>query len=193
MIAQIRGTLLQILATDVIVEAAGIGYRIFIPVSAHAKLPSIGQMLLLHTSFIVREQSQALYGFLSAAERDFFEVLLGVSGIGPKTALSILGHLPLFDLQAAINNRNVLSLSKVPGIGKKTAERLIVEMRDKVSLMAVPQDSPATDGKVADAMNALVHLGYNQQTAKKALQKVLELHGEDLDLSALITAALKHV
>lgn len=135
MFAYIKGTLVQSTATSVVIETHGIGYKLFIPVSAFSQLPQIGSPLTLQTSFIVRELAQTLYGFFTLHERDFFEALLGVTGIGPKIALALIGHMSTHELQRAISNEDTAALCRVPGIGKKGAERLIIEMRDKVELL----------------------------------------------------------
>ena len=135
MIAFIKGKLAHASPASVIVDAGGIGYKIFIPANLYNALPQIGSEVLLQTSFVVRELSQTLYGFLSAHDRDVFEALMGVTGIGPKTALAVIGHLSVHDLQRAIAGHDIMTISKVPGIGKKTAERLIIEMRDKLPAM----------------------------------------------------------
>lgn len=200
MFAYIKGILVQATPTKVIVDVAGIGYQIFIPTSTFSKLPQIQQSVQLNTSFVIRENSQALYGFITFQERDVFEALLNVSGIGPKTALSVIGHLSLEDLHRAISHNEIITISKVPGIGKKTAEKLIIEMRDKLSTL-FPSDfsnyafnptDPHTQA-ITDAMHALINLGYNQQTAEKAIKKTLKDLPEELDLSRLITGALKNV
>lgn len=182
------------------VEVGGIGYKISIPMSTFIKLDQIGQKVKLYLSFVVREQSQTLYGFIASDERDLFEVFLTLSGIGPKTALALIGCLSFPQLQVAIQNQDVAALSKVPGVGKKTAERLIVELKDKLpklsgqlhsefSSLAIPEGKQ----KIADAMSALTNLGYNQTIAKQALKKTLDESPEDIDLAALITATLKHI
>jgi holliday junction DNA helicase RuvA len=200
-IAYIKGLLTQSSPLFVVVEAAGIGYKIFIPASLFARLPPIKEEVSLHTSFIVRELSQTLYGFLSVSERDLFEALMNVTGIGPKLALSIIGHLPGHALHQAIVNHDISTISKVPGIGKKTAERLIIEMRDKISTIiasdpsefAVHMPSDPRAQQISDAMSALIHLGYNQNAAQKAIKKTLQEVPESIELSKLITAALKNL
>lgn len=202
MFAFIKGELVQATPISVIVESAGIGYRLYIPASVFSKLPQIGTNVLLHTSFVVREQSQTLYGFLSANERDLFEELMGVTGIGPKLALSLIGHLSGHDLQRAINSNDIAAITRVPGIGKKTAERLIIELRDKLThilgsvdptdrALKTPTDPKAQ--KICDAMSALINLGYNQMTAQKAIKKSLKDLPEEVDLAMLITCSLKNV
>lgn len=204
MIAYIRGKVLQVLQAHVIIEAGGIGYKLLIAANVYGKIPSIGEEAALHTSFVVRELSQTLYGFLTLQERDFFEALMGVTGIGPKLALAIIGHMPLAELQRAIGQGDIPAICRIPGIGKKNAERLIIEMRDKVHGLAVdPSDfiayasadpkASALSQRIHDAMSALINLGYNQMTAQKAIKKSLGEMAEEGDLPSLITAALSHI
>ena len=198
MYAYIRGKLIQSDPSHALIDVNGIGYLIKISAGCFSNLPQAGKTLQLYTSFIVRENSQALYGFFTAAERDVFDVLLNVSGIGPKLALSLVGHMTLTDLQAAVGRADSKAISRVPGVGKKTAERLIVEMRDKLPNMfhktasdfavSVPLDS-----RSQDIIGALVNLGYNQTQAQKAAQKILETHSDTEDLSHLIRESLKVV
>lgn len=201
MYAFIKGSLAYSSPTSVILDAGGIGYKLFIPVSLFARLPQIGSTLLLHTSFIVRELSQALYGFFTSQERDLFEALMGVTGIGPKIALSVIGCLSAQELHHAILNEDISSLCKVPGIGKKGAERLIIEMRDKISSLlhldpndlAIHMPGDPRAQKINDAMSALINLGYNQMTAQRAIKSILKDVPESIELADLITHALKRV
>ncbi len=200
MFAYIKGVLAQATTGNVIVETGGIGYKIHIPVSAFGRMPQIGHDVTLHTSFVVREQAQTLFGFFTTQERDFFEALIGVTGIGPKIALALIGHLSLLDLQRAISQEDAATLCRVPGIGKKGAERLIVEMRDKVASTALFPNDMAVHGHadvreqtVNDAMSALINLGYTQMTAQTAIKKTLKDIPEGIDVSALIAGALKNV
>lgn len=199
MFAFIKGELVSSSPVTVIVETNGIGYKIWIPTSTFSQLPQLGNAVFFHVSYVVRELSHTLYGFLQASERDLFEVLLTVTGIGPKLALSVIGHLSPQELCQAIGNHNIAVICKVPGIGKKTAERLIIELRDKLpaafsgpSEHAIPVPDPKSQ-KITDAMNALINLGYNQMTAQKAIQKTLQESAEELDLALLITSSLKYV
>lgn len=200
MYAFIRGKLRQNTTTSVVIEAGGIGYRILTTSHSFSQMPQNGEELLLYTSFVVREQSQALYGFLTLEECEFFEALLNVTGIGPKTALALIGHLPLNVLQQAIVDGDTALIAKTPGIGKKGAERLVIEMRDKVDAKAIaakPADlsislDPDTKA-VNDAMSALVNLGYNQATAKKAITQSLKSVPSGINVADLIALALKHV
>lgn len=200
MYAYIKGTLVHSSPASVVIEANGIGYLISIPSRTYGQLPQIKSPLILHTSFIVREQSQALYGFTTVQERDFFELLLGVTGIGPKIALALIGHMTPGELQQAILEDNSPAICRVPGIGKKGAERLIMELRDKVAAhgpgpagfaVQVPLDKRSQT--MADAISALINLGYNQNIAQKAIKKVLKEGEEEPDLASLISVALKHV
>lgn len=201
MYASIRGILLQSSPSTVVIEAGGIGFEIHIPASLFASLPPVGATLFLHTSFIVRELSQALYGFLTIGERNVFEGLMAVKGIGPKLALSLLGHMTVSELYAAISRTDLAALGKVPGIGKKTAERLILDLRDKLESLFPPtpvdymlhSNAAPSAQKIRDAMSALISLGYNQAAAQKALKKTIQDHSEDVDLALLITHSLKHI
>lgn len=200
MYAYIKGTLVHSTPSTAVIEANGIGYQLHIPSRTYSQLPQAGAHLILYTSFIVREQSQALYGFTTVQERDFFEQLLGVTGIGPKTALSLVGHMALVELQQAIVQGDATSICRVPGIGKKGAERLIIEMRDKVGALGVlPTDlavhvvGDKRSQDVMDAISALINLGYNQGVAQKAIKKTLKEVPEEVDLASLISGALKNV
>jgi len=166
MIAFIRGILIEATSAHTLVEAQGIGYRIHTPVSVMSQLPAPQEEVLLHTTLVTRELQQTLYGFLETTQRDLFEVLLGVSSIGPKTALSIIGHLPIDQLSQAVANHKTEVICKIPGIGRKTAERLILEIKDKLP-QVVSGHTPlhTIDPKqqlIQDAMSALINLGYNQ-------------------------------
>lgn len=202
MITYVKGKLTHATPSYAIIETGGIGYKIFIPASAYTQLPKVGSEILLHTSFIIREISQTLYGFVSEEERDFFEEVTGVSGIGPKIALSLIGHLPIEEMHHAIGNNDIPAISRVPGIGKKTAQRLIIEMRDRLaktskhylpSDFAINLETDPQGQKISDAMNALINLGYNQVTAQKAIKKSLKTLPDSSDLPTLITAALNNV
>lgn len=199
MFAYIKGELSFATPIYAVVDVSGVGYQIFIPANVFSKLPQIGQPIFVYTSYIVREASHTLYGFLSQSEKDLFEILLGVTGVGPKTALSLIGHLSMDELQKAISNHNIAVISKVPGIGKKTAERLILELRDKLPAMAPsPGDlsisfvGTSKGQLLRDAMSALVNLGYNQITAQKAIKKTMDDFSEEVDLATLITHSLKN-
>jgi len=200
MYAYIKGILVEASPTSTIIDVGGIGYKIHVPASVFNRLPQTGSEAILYTSFVVRELAQTLYGFTMPHERDFFEALMSVTGIGPKIALALIGHMPLGELQRAIVNEDTATITRVPGIGKKGAERLIIEMRDKVHVptsrpgeLASYSQSDPKGQMVNDAMSALINLGYNQATAQKAIKKSIKDLPESIDLSALIANALKNV
>lgn len=147
--------------------------------------------MIFHVAYIVREDAHLLFGFLSIEEKELFEQLTLVSGVGPKTGVSLLGHLEINDLKTAILNGNTTILAKVPGVGKKTSERLIVELKDKLGLFTPPTKIP-TGGNNGDAVSALINLGYHPLSAQKAVNKVLE-SSPDLELSSLISQALRFI
>lgn len=193
MYESIKGTLIDKTPLKAVVETGGIGYRLTIPLSTYTRLPALETSLQLFLSQVVREDSNTLYAFLLKEERDLFETLITLSGVGPKTALAIIGHIDIASFQRAIAAADVRLLSKIPGVGKKTAERLVIEMRDK--LKGGKKDKPmalsAADGIIGDAMNALIHLGYNPLEAQKAVQTALEEKKGETDLGKIITAALQ--
>ena len=187
----IQGKLIDSSPLKATLDVAGVGYSIFIPLSTYSKLPHQGSQVLLYTSFVVREDAHRLFGFLKKSERDLFEKFTEISGIGPKTALALIGHLDVSDLQLAVEQSNIALISKVPGIGKKTAERLIIEMRGKVKNLT---DAPMVKGGTlaSDAIAALVNLGYNPLLAQKSVNKALE--GQPaIDLGSLLTLALRSI
>lgn len=195
----ISGILKTISPSKVTVDINGIGYKIHIPLSAYNKLPQINEKVTFFTSFIVREDSQTLYGFLSVDERNLFETVTTVSGIGPKTGLTLIGHIDINHFHSAISSSNIKLISKVPGIGKKTAERLIIEMRDKIksfdksSLPNTDTTSLKESSQVSDALSALLNLGYNHLQAQKAVNKAVVENGGELDTGKLISIALKNL
>lgn len=198
MYAYLKGTLASATAAQVVVDIHGIGYIVFIPYRVIEKLPPIGGPIQLFTSFVVREFSHALYGFLNESERDVFEILTNITGIGPKLALSLIGHLTLQALQEAVVIQDLPTLCKVPGVGKKTAERLVVELKDKLShLLHIDlEDAKPLDPKhrtLQDAILALINLGYTQSSAHKAVKQSLADLPDDPDLACLITLALKNI
>ncbi len=185
-----RGQLIDKAPPFAIVEVHGIGYKLALPSNAFNKLPHPGVEVFLYTSWVVRETGQALYGFLAKEERDLFEILITLSGIGPKTALAILGHfeLPLF--AEAVHTGNVKAISQVPGIGKKTAERLLIDLKGKLNISSLPQSVHCS--KIQDALNALLHLGCAPGNAEHAVKRALQELTEECDLPTLITVALKY-
>lgn len=200
MITRITGTLVSSTPLHAVIETGGLAYEVHIPVTTAERLPQPGQQARLHTLVVYREDSQTMYGFASEEERDFFRLLVEkVSGIGPKTALSIFSKLSLATLQGAIASGDVGLLAKCPGIGKKTAERLVMELRDKLGAFASPTSAahatgdttaaPA-DNKVRDAVLALVALGYKAADADKAVRQAWVALGPTATTEALIKKAL---
>ena len=174
MIAHLRGRLLSKHPNQAIVETAGVGYEITISVPTFSELPATGGEVALHIHTHVREDALALYGFLRQSEKQIFEKLLSVSGIGPKLAITILSGMPADEMAGAIRNNDVAKLTRIPGIGKKTAERMVLELRDKMpkemfgEAAALPAISPAEE----DVLSALVNLGYQRAAAERALATV---------------------
>ncbi len=171
MIAHLRGKLLAKHPNQAIVETGGVGYDVTISVPTFSDLPSAGSEVALHIHTHVREDVIALYGFLRAGEKQVFEKLITVSGIGPKLAITILSGMAADEMIAAIRGNDVARLTRIPGIGRKTAERLVLELRDK--LPAGGGDVPAVSGMGAveeDVMSALVNLGYQRAAAEKAVR-----------------------
>jgi Holliday junction DNA helicase RuvA len=200
MFSYLKGVLVTAHPSYVVVDVQGIGYSLFIPCRLFEELPPLGHPVQFYTTFVVRESSQTLYGFLSTQERDLFEVLMNVTGIGPKLAISLIGHLTYNELQSAVAHQDLSTLCRVPGVGKKTAERLIVELKDKLPILipAYPGSSAISISNhqtqhIQDAMQALMNLGYNQNTAQKAIKQALKDLPEKIDLASLITAALKNI
>jgi Holliday junction DNA helicase RuvA len=198
MIVSLEGLLVECSPLRAVVEAYGIGYEVNIPLTTAEQLPPPGQRVKLYTVAVYREDAQTLYGFAVREDRDFFHLLVEkVSGIGPKTALNLLSRLSADTLKSAIAQSNVALLSKCPGIGKKTAERLVVELRDKVlaggmtTLPAEVSTAAGQDGSVfTDAVGALMALGYNAPDADKAARRALSILGPKATSEALVKKAL---
>ena len=172
MIAALRGTLLDIGTDYAVIEAGGVGYQVWAPRGVLGQLPSVGQEARLHTFLLVREDALILYGFSNLAERAFFELLLSVTGVGPKVALSMMSAVPLDQLQLAIATENVQVLSQVPGIGKKTAARLVLELKSKMDRGALPTMALPTEqgGRVnVEVQEVLQSLGYSAVEAQSAV------------------------
>jgi Holliday junction DNA helicase RuvA len=192
----ISGNLIEINSSKAIIDVNGVGYKVFIPSCIMSKLSDkINEKIKLFVSFIVKEDSQNLFGFLTKIQKDIFEMLISVSGIGSKTANLLIGYLDVENLHIAVANADIRTISKVPGIGKKTAERLIIELRDKFKMLDsklfIEESSASSTAK--DAINALMNLGYNLNQAQRAVKEVIKKEGEAIDLSNLITLALKSV
>lgn len=200
MITRITGTLAAATPLAAIIETGGLAYEVNIPVTTAERLPALGQQARLHTLVVYREDAQTMYGFATEEERDFFRLLVEkVTGIGPKTALSVMSKLSLPVLHGAIAAGDVALLAKCPGIGRKTAERLVVELRDKLAVSAAPAPaggatksdvSAAGENKIRDAVLALVALGYKAADADKSVRQALVALGPAATTEALIKKAL---
>lgn len=198
MIARISGKLIDKQPPELLVDVGGVGYAVLAPMSTVFDLPALGEAVILLTHFHVREDAQVLYGFLTGAERSLFRSLIKVNGVGAKMALAVLSTMNPGEFTLCVQNGDVAALTRVPGIGKKTAERLVVEMRDKLADLGPMTTSsgtasgavaPAND-PLAEAQQALEALGYKPQDAMKMLKKVA---GTDSSAEELIRLALKGV
>ena len=193
MIALLRGTLRQRLPFTLVIEAGGIGYEVFVTQEAYDHAPALGEECELWTRLVVREDSMTLFGFASVQERVLFDQLITISGIGPKTAIGILSGIGEEPLREAIRASDVHRLIGIPGIGRKTAERLIVELRDKLlkEEMLTAESTPSNKIR-SDALQALLALGYQRAVAEKAIRDVARDHPElAKNVETLIKAALK--
>jgi len=174
MIAQLRGTLEDKRPNQVLVDVGGVGYLVHVPLSTFYALGDLHSnvTLLIHTQ--VREDAISLYGFLSSREKHLFELLISASGVGPALALKILSGMSVDDLVPAVRTGDLARLTRIPGVGRKTAERIVVELRDKLAAMESPEDARqpvATTGTAGDVVSALLNLGYEQRTAEQAVER----------------------
>ncbi len=189
MIGRIQGVLAEKSPPSVVVVAHGVGYEIDVPMSTFYHLPRTGAEVTLLTHLVVREDAHLLYGFLTAAERGAFRQLLKVSGVGPKVALAVLSGLSVEDLALAIAAQDAQRLTKVPGIGKKTADRLVLELRDKLAPAQAAGGRAETGQARGEVVNALLALGYNDREAQAAVKQL----PAELALADAIRQALKHL
>ena len=172
MIAHLRGRLISKHPGQTIVEAGGVGYDVAISVPTFSELPAVGSEVALHIHTHVREDALALYGFLRAEEKQLFEKLITVSGIGPKLAITILSGMPVTEMVGAIRSGDVARLTRIPGIGKKTAERMVLELRDKLEGFGEAAAPKLATPVEEDVLSALVNLGYQRAAAERALVAV---------------------
>ena len=187
MIGKLTGTLLEKTPPEVLVDCAGVGYEVQVPMSTFYNLPAVGERVSLLTQFIVREDAQLLYGFASAPERAAFRQLIKISGVGPRTALGILSGMGVEDLAQAITLQEAGRLVKVPGIGKKTAERLLLELKGKLGADIGSAPMQTSSAAQADILQALLALGYSDKDAASALKAL----PADVGVSDGIKLALK--
>jgi Holliday junction DNA helicase RuvA len=197
MIARLQGVLATKHVDRVVVDVQGVGYQVFVPLSTYYTLPDPEAPVTLLTTTYVREDTLRLYGFATQQEQALFELLLGVSSIGPRLALNMLSSLAAADLQQAIAGADIARLQRIPGIGRKTAERVILELKDKVLLLELPISAPAEsavradDQLVGDVISALLNLGYKRTEAEKAVQMIRAQQDEAPALETLLKEALR--
>jgi Holliday junction DNA helicase RuvA len=197
-ISFLQGKLVEALPTQVILEVHGIGYEVLIPLSSYDKLPAPGHELKLLTHLAVREDAHTLYGFMSGAERDLFRLLINtVSGIGPKIALNVLSGISVVAFRGAVANGDVKTLSQISGVGRKTAERMVVELKDKIGsagaweAASAQRALSAEDQKVNDAVLALMALGFKQVEAHDSVRKAQAMLGPEATVEDVVRACLK--
>ena len=200
MYSYLAGVLAEKSPTTVTVDINGIGFQLMVPLSTSQRLPGIGEKVKLLIHHVVREDAELLFGFATEEERALFKLLLGVSGIGPKLAITVLSGLGIGELKRAIVDGSVPSLTAISGIGRKTAERIIVELREKIVVEARAEGGKTAgilakkEALIEDSLRALISLGYTKQNAKAAIQKVLDARGHDrLNAEALIRESLKQI
>ncbi len=187
----IQGKLIDIENEIAIIDVAGIGYQILIPQNGPHTTTTIGDTIKLFTSLVVREDSQRLFGFPTREMRSFFLTLSSVSGIGPKTALTILSTFELTHLQYAIFHSDIKVLTKIPGIGKRTAERLTLELKDKMPKNIALDTEETTSSTYLDALSALTNLGYSSHKSKATLDTIFKKDSTSKELSSILSSALK--
>ncbi|WP_448550205.1 Holliday junction branch migration protein RuvA [Thalassotalea fusca] len=201
MIGRLRGTLIEKLPPEIVIECQGVGYEVSMPMTSIYALPNEQEEATIYTHFVVREDAQLLYGFATKTERKLFRLLIKVNGVGPKLGLAILSGMSAEQFVSCVAHDDLTTIVKIPGVGKKTAERLLIEMRDKLKdwnseLLTPFTDKMPVDGLVAsaivtdsrgDAINALISLGYTQGQADKAIKQIYSdgMSSEDLIRDAL--------
>ena len=202
MIGRLRGVLVEKQAPEILIDVNGVGYELQMPLTSFYELPEINHEAVIYTHFVVREDAQLLYGFITKQERALFRLLIKTNGVGPKLALTILSGMTASEFVGCVERDDIVTLVKLPGVGKKTAERLLVEMRDKLkSLMEASAGSerefvlqsnyspaPTVNSAEEDAISALISLGYKPVQASKS---VAAAYHEGMDSETLIKAALK--
>jgi len=200
MIGRIHGIIIEKQPPQLLIDVQGVGYEIASPMSTFYQLPNLGDAVTLHTHMVVREDAQLLYGFASLTERGLFRTLIKINGVGPKLALTILSGMNANEFIVCVQDNDAAALVRLPGVGKKTAERLIIELRDKLKDQDVDASSsaslasaPASNSPVADAVSALVALGYKAPEASKMVRAVdtHELQTEEIIRLSLQSAAKK--
>jgi Holliday junction DNA helicase RuvA len=194
MIMSLKGNLVEKQPTHVIVEVGGVGYGVLISLLTYGKLPSLGSECSLLIHDYLREDRHDLYGFASESEKKMFLMLIGINGVGPRLALSALSGLSIRELKAAILDGDTRRLTSISGLGKKTAERMIVEMRDRLdegdALESTQSEEAPHDARIGDAVMALISLGYKQSDATRMVKKVVEKQTGDLEVEEIVRRSL---
>ncbi len=189
MIARLQGTLVARGTNYVVMDVHGVGYHVAVPISTLSRLGTTGAEAILHTHLAVRESAMELYGFATLPEKEIFELLLSVSGVGPKLALAVLSGAEVHLLRRAISSGDVDLLTAVPGIGRKTAQRILIELKEKMGQVGVDEVEVAPSGELGDAVDALVALGYSRPVAAVHVRKASE-GSPGLNAEALVRKAL---
>lgn len=201
MIGRLRGNLLEKIAPEILIECSGVGYEVTMPMTSIYALPEVNQEAIVYTHFVVREDAQLLYGFANKVERKLFRILLKVNGVGPKLGLAILSSMSADQFVSCVTHNDLSSIVKIPGVGKKTAERLLIEMRDRLKDWQGDKNAPIFENMQVlshhdhieinddkgDATNALISLGYTQNQADKSVRLVYQsgMKSEDIIRNAL--------
>jgi Holliday junction DNA helicase RuvA len=198
MIGQLRGALIEKRPNQVVLDVAGVGYAVSIPLSTFYALGDLRSETTLLTYTHVREDALALYGFLTRREKHFFELLISASGVGPSLALKILSGMSIDELLPAIQKGDLAQLTRIPGVGRKTAERIVVELRDKMAALqateAAPSKHPAgATGTEADVISALLNLGYERRSVEKAVEEARRSAATSANFEALLKASLQRL
>lgn len=191
MIAHIKGMLLYKSFDQAIVDVNGIGYQVYIPLTTFYQLPEVYDPVSLNTCTLLKDNTIEIYGFITAEEREVFKSLIGISGIGPRLARNILSGISVDELWMAIKRRDAARLSSIPGVGRKTAERLVVELADRIKGVMEAQPDEEIKGVFKDVVSALVNLGYKPSEAEGAVERVRKEVGEDEGFEVIFKKALK--
>ena len=194
MITHLSGTVVEANPSQIIIDVQGVGYEVLIPTSSFSNLPSPGQTAKIFTQMVIREDAHILFGFATVEERELFRMVKAVTGIGPKIALNLLGGLSPSEFATAVAEGDIKRLSQISGLGKKTAERIVVELKDKVGMPSRGPSNKAgqseSDATVRDAVAALVALGYKQPDAVRRVEAAQTMLGKGTDLDKLVKASL---
>jgi Holliday junction DNA helicase RuvA len=196
LISYIKGTLVEKTPAKIVVETYGVGYEVYVPLSSYDRLGDIGSDTLVYTHFHVREDGHTLFGFATTKERRLFQMLISVSGIGPRSALTILSGASVDDFCDAIVREEVSFLTAISGVGRKTAQRLIVELKGRISeeevAVGVGAGELSPRERISEAVQALIALGFTRPGARKAVERCMDESDKELDVEELIRGALRH-